>query len=98
MKNIRNYSENQKKGLYEMLKASKNMTPAEKGTYKKLREYFAEMLEVGCYKLLYLDGYVKEIEMDTFGEDYRFGWIKVRYSSKGEYYLSSYYGKRIYLN
>lgn len=93
-----NLTEGQKRFLYESLrdqKSEKN-TP-EKILFSELREYFAEVIEVGPHKLLSIDGYVKQIEMDTFGEDYRFGWIKVNDTSKGRYFYSSYHGKRIYL-
>lgn len=90
--------EPQKKALYESLRDQKSdMTSAEKKLYSQLREYFAETIEVEDNKLLVLDGYVKQIEMDTFGEDYRFGWIKLRTTNKGEFFYSSYHGKRIYL-
>lgn len=98
MKTINKYTEAQKKGLYCMLKDSKNMTPSEKKVYSQLRIYFAEQSinEVGA-DILIIDGYVKEVNQDTFGEDYRFGWCKIKETNKGIYYYSSYNQKRIYL-
>lgn len=42
---------------------------------------------------------VKSIGLDTFGEDYRNRWIKIRASEKGEFFTASYYGgHRMYLD
>lgn len=99
MKSISKFSESQKLGLYKMLKDSTSLTPSEKKTYSDLRNYFAEKytLENGA-EILMLDGYVKEINQDTFGDVYRFGWVKIKESNKGIFYYSNYYQKRMYIN
>ena len=40
---------------------------------------------------------IKFINLDTFGDDYRFNWIKVKENSKGFYIDFEYYGGRIYI-
>jgi hypothetical protein len=40
---------------------------------------------------------IKFINIDTFGDDYRFNWIKVKENSKGFYIDFEYYGGRIYI-
>lgn len=96
---LHRYNENQKKGVYEILKIGKNNSPSEKKLLNQLREYFSKCYELdNCGKVLIFDGLVKEIEMDTCGSVYRFHWVKLRKTGLGEYYFSKYYGKRMYID
>jgi len=40
---------------------------------------------------------IKFVNLDTFGDDYRFNWLKVKENSKGFYIEFEYYGGRIYI-
>ena len=40
---------------------------------------------------------IKFVNLDTFGDDYRFNWLKVKENSKGFYIDFEYYGGRIYI-
>ena len=53
---------------------------------------FTESQKTGLYEML------KEINQDTFGDVYRFGWCEIKSNTKGDFYFSNYSGKRIYIN
>lgn len=89
----------QKLFMYQSLRDQKSTkTPAEAKLYAELREELAdnETLSNGA-EILIIDGHVKEINQDTFGDVYRFGWCKIKETSKGDYYYSNYYRRRMYL-
>jgi hypothetical protein len=95
-----NLTQGQKHALYESLRDQRSpMTTAEKRMYSRLREDLADRVTPygRCHTVLYLDGYCKEVDQDTFGDDYRFRWCKVHETGKGQYYYSNYYEKRVYL-
>ena len=98
---IMNYTEGQKKALLESLKAqSSPMTQGEKSLLAELKEYFTTIVStIEGLKVERLGDKVRILEMDTFGEDYRNRWIKLRYTSKGEFFSCYYWGnKRMYLD
>lgn len=112
MKNrIENLTEGQKKGMLEMLSNSTNLTGPEREILTQLRVYFKKtIIAVRCHELLKINqrpiemilsecgGYVKMLWLDTFGEDYRNRWVKLRESSKGQYFNMKYLGdERWYL-
>lgn len=99
---IENLTLGQKKALLESLEKQKSKkTPPEVKTLNDLREFFAEPVDVeefgeGFFKRC--GDFIKMIDMDTFGENYRNNWVKLKETSKGEYFTSFYTGgKRIYL-
>jgi len=97
-----NYTQGQKQALWDSLtKQTSPMTQSEKALYNELIKEFGELVfeEGANYPTLIRKGNkVKFISLDTFGEDYRNCWLKIYTTSKGEYFTSTYVGKRIYLN
>ncbi|MHA2278822.1 MAG: hypothetical protein ACXAC2_23835 [Candidatus Kariarchaeaceae archaeon] len=82
------------------------MTLAEKKTLEDLRMLLSEEVDiildgemiVGNGKVIRCGDVVKIIGADTFGDDYRFGWIKLKETMRGEYFTCKYYdNKRIYI-
>jgi hypothetical protein len=91
---MRKYTQNAKKALYESLKSQKSKkTPAENKLYNLLREELSEVIN----GLLVLDGYAKQRNLDTFGDKWRNGWVKIKEDQFGEYIRTVYLGKH-YLN
>jgi hypothetical protein len=89
----------QKIALSESLEKQKSpMTPAEKSMMYELREEFAEPITNGDAKgFKRFNNYVKMIDMDTFGDRWNNTWIKIYENTKGEYFTSTYIGKRVYI-
>jgi hypothetical protein len=40
---------------------------------------------------------IKWVGLDTYGEDYRFRFMKMRENSLGTYVISNYFGGRVYI-
>ena len=98
---VSNLTIGQQKFLLESLTNQKGpMTPLEKRKLNKLRDLFAEECVVdGDKNFKRVGGFVKMVNMDTFGDNYKNNWIKVRRTDKGEYITMLYTGnKRMYLN
>lgn len=99
--NIEHLTEGQAKFLLESLERQKSKkTQAETILLNDLRERFSEVIEQGSAKGFKRCGdYVKMINMDTFGDNYKNNWIKVKQNTKGEYFIMKYLGnKRIYID
>ena len=45
-----------------------------------------------------VDNKIKWVGLDTYGEDYRFRFMKIRENSLGSYVISEYFGGRVYIN
>ena len=97
-----NYPVEVQKALLESLTNQKSpKTPAEVNLLSELRDIFAEECEVDGYNktdFKRVGNYIKMADMDTFGEDYRNKWVKIKSNSKGEYFTIKYLGNnRIYI-
>ena len=98
--NISKLTIGQQKSLLDSLeKQVSKRTPSETSTMNELRDILSEEIDGGDAKGFKRCGnHVKMINLDTFGERYNNCWIKIYESSKGEFFTSSYIGKRIYIN
>ena len=96
---IKNLTAGQKKALLISLSnQSSPMTTGEKALLKQLKEDAIEIVETAQgWPVQKLGNKVRQIDLDTFGEDYRNCWIKLQESEKGVFFYSAYFGKRIYL-
>lgn len=96
MKAIKVYSENQKKGIFEMLKSqSTPFTSGERKLFNDLRIHFSTVENAQCGTVILIcDGYACETELEV---GYRKTWVKIRSSSKGYYIQSSAQGKKIWI-
>jgi hypothetical protein len=91
-------TQGQKKALFESLDNQKSeMTKAEQKFYNDHKNIFTVKLTGAAQNYERLNDKVRQINFDNFGENYRNCWIKIYNNSKGEYFYSSYTGKRIYL-
>lgn len=89
----------QQKFLLESLeKQTSPKTKAENSLLNELRDLFSEELDGDATGFKRCGNYVKQTQIDTFGERYNNCWIKIHTSGKGEYFTSSYMGRRIYIN
>ena len=73
------------------------MTVSERVLFNELREELAERLDGDASGFIRCGNFVKMINMDTFGDRYNSCWIKVYSDNSGEYFTSSYVGRRIRL-
>lgn len=100
--NIKNLTAGQKSFLYDSLKrqylSKRAMTIGERKCFFQLREFHSNYLQIFGTDVLISYPWAKEINKDTFGEDYRSKWTKIKESGKGQFFYSAYQGKRIYLN
>jgi hypothetical protein len=96
---IKGKTEAQLKALSQSLERQKSpKTPMEKEVMMLLRDMFSEKLTGKAKGYKRFGNYVKMIDMDTFGEDYRNNWIKIQESDKGEFFVHQYTGgKRVYI-
>jgi hypothetical protein len=94
------FTKGQKEALLQSLSNQKSpMTRGEKALFEQLRKEAIVIVKTqsGCEFEMF-ENKVRQIGMDTFGEDYRNRWIKLKESSNGVYFTASYFGnKRIYL-
>jgi hypothetical protein len=97
--NIKNLTDGQKEALLISLSnQSSPMTTGEKSLLKQLKEDAIEIVETAKgWSVQKLGNKVRQINIDTFGEDYRNCWVKLQESGKGIFFYSAYFGKRIYL-
>jgi hypothetical protein len=103
---ISKLTQGQKQALYNSLEYQKTpKTTAEKETLNQLRMELAEEVETEMGLIVLRVGdlvRMRDKDFDTYGEDYRNRWMKVRESGKGEFFNSHYLSstgraKRIYL-
>lgn len=79
--------------LYSLERQKTPKTTGERNTLEALRlDNAEEVLTVDGNIVLRCGDYVKmrDKDFDTFGEDYRNRWIKIRETNKGEYFNSHY--------
>lgn len=102
-----NFTTAQKKGLFVMLRDQQSqMTQSEKELYEILLKEFRNCKDEFLAEIVTFEGiefykcgkFVKQTEIDTFGEDYRNCWMKIQESGKGFFVNPSYIGRRIYLD
>lgn len=100
--NISNLTIGQKKALLKSLESQKSpMTKSEKIALNALRFDLSEEItaEEGRFTLLRVGNLVRMIDIDTFGEDYRIRWVKVKENRKGEFFNIQYLsGSRIFID
>ena len=93
------FTEGQKKALFESLSNQKSeMTEAEQKFYNEYKNIFSVKLTGAASNFERLNNKVRLFNFDNFGENYKSCWIQIYENSKGEYFYSSYIGKRIYLD
>ncbi len=93
---IKHLTLGQKEALLNSLSNQKSpMTPNEKKVYNLLRDDLAEPLTGDACGFKRCGNYVKMINMDTFGDRYNNCWIKIYSDNNGEYFKSTYLGRRV---
>ena len=108
MKNLNKLTKGQREELYISLKnQTSQKTNSEKLVLKELIKEFSNVLndkfadKVECIEgglFFRIGDFVKIVNMDKFGDDWRNTWVKVYESSKGEFFKMAYLGgKRTYL-
>ena len=85
--------------LQSLINQTSPMTSGEKSMFDQLKNDAIEIVETEKgWEVERFGNKVRQIDIDTFGEDYRNCWIQLYETSKGVFFTSSYFGnKRIYL-
>ena len=62
--------------------------------YINNKHYYKKTLKLDCEVK---GNKIRWINMDTFGEDYRFRYMTIKENSLGRYVTSEYFGGRVYI-
>jgi len=97
MQDLTKFTKGQKEAMLKSLINAKSNTTADNKLKFALMDDLAEGDKDASFGIITCMGFAKMVNVDTFGEDYRSVWAKIRTTNKGNYINNSYTGGRMYI-